>query len=165
MCSAIRQSDKDSQEYTPSSTSDVSGSSQDAVINLAQDDRDAEEETSTDVPSHARPRKATNWIWDYVHRLDEMVMHKGAEYTHIYLLCLQNNAWQDSLCRAKNTSNAKDHLVSIHKEHEWAQKEQEHRSKRTKRFSVAVEPKEETKRTAEPTQTTGQQINRQKKLG
>ncbi|KAG1706912.1 hypothetical protein DVH05_027762 [Phytophthora capsici] len=83
--------DKDSQECTPNSTSDISRSRQDTVINLVQDDPDADEDTSTDVPSHARPKKATNWIWDYVHHLDETVMHNGAEYTHICLLCLQNN--------------------------------------------------------------------------
>ncbi|KAG1708729.1 hypothetical protein DVH05_022354 [Phytophthora capsici] len=92
-------------------------------------------------------------------------MHNGAEYTHICLLCLQNNAWKDSLCRAKNTSNAKDHLVSKHKEHEWAQREKEHRSKRTQKFSEALEPKADIKRAAEPIQKTGQRIKRQKKFG
>eukprot|EP00644_Phytophthora_capsici_P005882 jgi/Phyca11/13105/fgenesh1_pg.PHYCAscaffold_2_\ len=48
------------------STSDISRSSQDPVINLAQDGPDADEETSTEVPSLARPKKSTNWIRDYL---------------------------------------------------------------------------------------------------
>ncbi|ETI43532.1 hypothetical protein L914_11067 [Phytophthora nicotianae] len=91
-------------------------------------------------------------------------MHNGAEYTHICLLCLQQNEWKDSLCRARHTSNAKDHLVSIHREHEWAIKEQEHRSNRTKRLEVKVSPKEEAKRSAEPDDHAQQPDKRQKKL-
>ncbi|ETP41374.1 hypothetical protein F442_11442 [Phytophthora nicotianae P10297] len=156
--------DSDSQEFTPSSTSDISRSSQDAVIDLSQAEPDNGAEIATDIPLHARPKNATNWIWDYVHRLEETVMHNGAEYTHICLLCLQQNEWKDSLCRARHTSNAKDHLVSIHREHEWAIKEQEHRSNRTKRLEVKVSPKEEAKRSAEPDDHAQQPDKRQKKL-
>ncbi|KAG1713242.1 hypothetical protein DVH05_000962 [Phytophthora capsici] len=51
-------SDKGSQDCTPNSTSDISRSSQETVINLAQDDPDADEDTFTDIPSLARPKKA-----------------------------------------------------------------------------------------------------------
>ncbi|KAL3666679.1 hypothetical protein V7S43_008308 [Phytophthora oleae] len=156
--------ESDAQELTTSSASGVSCSSQDTVIDLAQGDPDDGEEPTTEVPAHARPRNATNWVWDYVHRLEEPVAHNNTVYTHICLLCLPKKSWQDSLCKARHTSNAKVHLVSIHKENEGAMKEKQHRSKRASRFDVAARPKEDMKRAAEPSEKAEQPAKRQKKL-
>jgi hypothetical protein len=121
-----------SQEFTPSSSSGISLSS-DTVIDLAQGGAEEEPETTNSIPEHighGPPRNSINPVWGLIHQLKEPVTLKCKQYTHICLLCLKTKTWKDSLCRASNTTNAKSHLIAGHKEHEMAVKEQNRRKSR-----------------------------------
>jgi hypothetical protein len=89
------------------------------------------------------PTNSTEKVWELIHLLEEPVMHRGKSFTHFCMLCLETKSWKESLCRARHTSNAKSHLLSGHKEHALAAEEQQHRLKRTERYTEKLAAKRE----------------------
>ncbi|KAL3672445.1 hypothetical protein V7S43_001744 [Phytophthora oleae] len=125
---------------TPSSTSGISASSAATVVDLRdvnQEDRvetvrdvneDDNVETSSFIPDEiSHGPQANDFIWQIVHKLDKEVPYRGKEFTHICLEC--------------NATNAKSHLVSKHKTHPEAAKENKRRLQRANRFTVKTDTK------------------------
>jgi hypothetical protein len=135
-------------EFTPSSTSGISLSS-DSLADLAQTEAEEEEKEADPtnvIPDHIvhdPPANSTDKVWELIHRLEELVMHRGKSFTHFCMLCLETKSLKESLCRAMHTSNAKSHLLSGHKEHALAAEEQQHRLKRTERYTEKLTVKRE----------------------
>ncbi|POM59317.1 hypothetical protein PHPALM_31969 [Phytophthora palmivora] len=147
--------DGDAEEFTPSSISGISVSSEVTVVDLRQDKEEVVTATTNSIPDEIlHYTQASNFIWQMIHKLEKPMSHKGKKFTHICLECLIEHHWKDSLCNATHTSNAKTHLLLEHKDHPEAVKAKNRRLQRARRFT------EQPRRIEEQARDT----KRQKKL-
>jgi hypothetical protein len=113
---------------------------------------------------HFRAPRSRDDVWKIIHVLKKPLTIKEKKYTHICLVCAETKTWKRALCCTANTSNAKNHIILTHPDHQLAGKERENRGKRSAKFLETENAGDLENKRPVPGESSGPDTKRQKRF-